>query len=56
MVIVPFPTQGYLNQFLYLSRLVSSYNIPIHYVDFSTETSHIKDRIHSYNLAVAAKY
>uniref|UniRef100_A0A2N9FG78 Glycosyltransferase N-terminal domain-containing protein n=1 Tax=Fagus sylvatica TaxID=28930 RepID=A0A2N9FG78_FAGSY len=27
----PFPAQGHLNQLLHLSRLIMSYNIPIHY-------------------------
>jgi hypothetical protein len=32
VVVVPFPAQGHLNQLLHLSRLISSYNIPIHFV------------------------
>lgn len=32
VVIVPFPAQGHLNQLLHLSRLISSFNIPVHYV------------------------
>ncbi|KAF7804063.1 zeatin O-glucosyltransferase-like [Senna tora] len=32
VVIVPFPAQGHLNQLLHLSRLILSYNIPVHYV------------------------
>ncbi|WOH06470.1 hypothetical protein DCAR_0625898 [Daucus carota subsp. sativus] len=29
---VPFPAQSHLNQLLHLSRLISPYNIPVHYV------------------------
>ncbi|CAL0310077.1 unnamed protein product [Lupinus luteus] len=32
VVVVPFPAQGHLNQLLHLSRLILSYNIPIHFV------------------------
>ncbi|KAI5384490.1 zeatin O-glucosyltransferase [Lathyrus oleraceus] len=32
IVIVPFPAQGHLNQLLHLSRLISSYNLPVHFV------------------------
>ncbi|PWA70107.1 UDP-glucuronosyl/UDP-glucosyltransferase [Artemisia annua] len=30
VVMVPFPAQGHLNQLLHLSRLVATYNLPIH--------------------------
>ncbi|CAI9764575.1 unnamed protein product [Fraxinus pennsylvanica] len=33
LVIVPLPAQGHLNQLLHLSRLVSAYDIPVHFVD-----------------------
>ncbi|KAL4562146.1 hypothetical protein LXL04_034340 [Taraxacum kok-saghyz] len=32
VVMVPFVAQGHLNQLLHLSRLVSAYNIPVHFV------------------------
>jgi len=32
VVVVPFPAQGHLNQLLHLSRLISLYNIPVHFV------------------------
>ncbi|XP_016503395.1 zeatin O-glucosyltransferase-like [Nicotiana tabacum] len=56
MVMVPFPAQGHFNQFLHLSRLVSSYHIPIHYVGFSTEISQVKARMHGWDLATATNY
>ncbi|KAK4375899.1 hypothetical protein RND71_006576 [Anisodus tanguticus] len=56
IVMVPFPAQGHLNQFLHLSRLVSSYNIPIHYVGFSTTITQAKARIHGWDLATATNY
>ncbi|XP_070003646.1 zeatin O-glucosyltransferase-like [Nicotiana tabacum] len=56
MVMVPFPAQGHFNQFLHLSRRVSSYHIPIHYVGFSTEISQVKARIHGWDLATATNY
>nr|AYR16616.1 UDP-glucosyltransferase UGT93A11 [Polygala tenuifolia] len=36
VVMVPFPAQGHLNQLLHLSRLILSYNIPVHYVGTAT--------------------
>ncbi|KAA8518131.1 hypothetical protein F0562_015605 [Nyssa sinensis] len=54
VVMVPFPAQGHLNQLLQLSRLVSSYNIPVHYVSSATHNRQAKLRVHGWNpLAVA---
>ncbi|XP_059302079.1 zeatin O-glucosyltransferase-like [Lycium ferocissimum] len=53
IVMVSFPAQGHLNQFLHLSRLISSYDIPIHYVGFSTAITQAKARIHGWDLAAA---
>ncbi|XP_019424870.1 PREDICTED: zeatin O-glucosyltransferase-like [Lupinus angustifolius] len=36
VVVVPFPAQGHLNQLLHLSRLILSYNIPIHFIGTAT--------------------
>lgn len=42
VIMVPLSAHGHhLNQFLHLSSLISSYNIPVHYVGTST-TSHIR--------------
>ncbi|GKD13256.1 hypothetical protein Tco_1197663 [Tanacetum coccineum] len=38
VVMVPFIAQGHLNQLLHLSRLISAYNLPVHFV---CATSHI---------------
>ncbi|KAK4346012.1 hypothetical protein RND71_036188 [Anisodus tanguticus] len=46
VVIVPFPAQGHLNQLLHLSSLISSYNIPVHYVSTKTHTRQAKIRAH----------
>ncbi|CAI9099845.1 OLC1v1036727C1 [Oldenlandia corymbosa var. corymbosa] len=32
VVMIPYPDHGHLNQLLHLSRLISSYNIPVHFV------------------------
>ncbi|KOM34183.1 hypothetical protein LR48_Vigan02g033300 [Vigna angularis] len=36
VVLIPFPAQGHLNQLLHLSNLISSHNIPVHYVSTVT--------------------
>ncbi|KAK4719813.1 hypothetical protein R3W88_018151 [Solanum pinnatisectum] len=56
IVMVPFQVQGHLNQFLHLSRLISSYNIPVHYLGFTTQITHAKARIHGWDLATNANY
>ncbi|KAG5602789.1 hypothetical protein H5410_034159 [Solanum commersonii] len=56
IVMVPFQVQGHLNQFLHLSRLISSYNIPIHFLGFTTQITHAKARIHGWDLATKANY
>ncbi|CAN4109138.1 unnamed protein product [Withania somnifera] len=44
VVVVPLPAEGHLNQLLHLSRLITSYNMPVHYVG---ETTHIlQARLH----------
>ncbi|KAL8147312.1 zeatin O-glucosyltransferase-like [Apium graveolens] len=49
VVMVPFPAQGHLNQLLHLSRLISSYNIPVHYVATTTHTRQAKLRIQGWD-------
>ncbi|KAL3533740.1 hypothetical protein ACH5RR_007261 [Cinchona calisaya] len=49
VVMVPFPAQGHLNQLLQLSRLISSYNIPVHYVGTATHNRQAKLRIHGWD-------
>ncbi|KAL2466033.1 Glycosyltransferase [Abeliophyllum distichum] len=36
VVLVPLPAQGHLNQLLHLSRLVSAYDIPVHFAGTTT--------------------
>nr|AAM09517.1 putative glucosyltransferase [Phaseolus lunatus] len=36
VVLIPFPAQGHLNQLMHLSHLISSHNIPVHYVSTVT--------------------
>ncbi|CAI9099831.1 OLC1v1036713C1 [Oldenlandia corymbosa var. corymbosa] len=49
VVMVPFPAQGHLNQLLQLSRLISAYNIPIHYVGTATHNRQAKLRVHGWD-------
>ncbi|PSS15686.1 Zeatin O-glucosyltransferase [Actinidia chinensis var. chinensis] len=49
VVMVPFPAQGHLNQLLHLSRLISSYHIPILYVGGATHIRQAKLRIHGWD-------
>ncbi|KAJ8570392.1 hypothetical protein K7X08_037364 [Anisodus acutangulus] len=49
VVMVPLPAQGHLNQLLHLSRLISSYNIPVHYVGATTHIRQAKFRVHGFN-------
>ncbi|CAI9099840.1 OLC1v1036722C1 [Oldenlandia corymbosa var. corymbosa] len=49
VLMVPLPAQGHLNQLLHLSRLISSYNIPVHYVCTPAHTCQAKNRIHGWD-------
>ncbi|CAK9139915.1 unnamed protein product [Ilex paraguariensis] len=49
VVMVPFPAQGHLNQLLNLSRLISSYAIPVHYVGTTTHNRQAKLRVHGWD-------
>ncbi|KAA8517129.1 hypothetical protein F0562_017422 [Nyssa sinensis] len=46
---VPLPAQGHLNQLLQLSRLISSYDIPVHYVGTTTHNRQARLRVHGWN-------
>lgn len=54
VVMVPFPAQGHLNQLLQLSRLISSYNIPVHFVGTATHNRQARIRVHGWNPLSAA--
>ncbi|PON57035.1 UDP-glucuronosyl/UDP-glucosyltransferase [Trema orientale] len=49
VVMVPLPAQGHLNQFLHLSRLISAYNIPVHFVGAAVHNRQAKLRVHGWN-------
>ncbi|XP_010269695.1 PREDICTED: zeatin O-glucosyltransferase-like [Nelumbo nucifera] len=49
VVTVPFPAQGHLNQLLHLSRLISAYGIPVHYVASATHNRQAKHRVHGWD-------
>ncbi|KAL5565600.1 hypothetical protein UlMin_028764 [Ulmus minor] len=49
VVMVPLPAQGHLNQLLHLSRLISDYNIPVHFVSAATHIRQAKLRIQGWN-------
>ncbi|KAM3398911.1 zeatin O-xylosyltransferase [Capsicum galapagoense] len=49
VVMVPFLLQGHLNQLLHISRLVSSYNLPIHYLCYSDKIKQVKRRVHGWD-------
>ncbi|KAM3338889.1 hypothetical protein P3S68_030975 [Capsicum galapagoense] len=43
---VPLPAQGHLSQFLYLFRLISLYNIPVHCVGSNAHIQQAKARVY----------
>lgn len=49
VVMVPLPAQGHLNQLLQLSRVISSYNIRVHFVGTSTHNRQARLRVHGFN-------
>ncbi|KAM7530056.1 hypothetical protein LguiB_033466 [Lonicera macranthoides] len=49
VIVVPFPAQGHLNQLLHLSSLVSSYNLPVHFVSTTTHSRQAKLRATTLN-------
>ncbi|KAJ0780162.1 putative trans-zeatin O-beta-D-glucosyltransferase [Helianthus annuus] len=54
VVMVPFIAQGHLNQLIHLSRLISAYNLPVHFVCAPSHTRQAKLRVHGWDpLSVA---
>ncbi|XP_070048853.1 zeatin O-glucosyltransferase-like [Nicotiana tomentosiformis] len=49
LVMVPLPAQGHLNQLLHLSRLISAYHLPLHYVGTTTHTRQAKIRVQGWD-------
>ncbi|MCD7468819.1 hypothetical protein HAX54_007317 [Datura stramonium] len=49
VVMVPFPAQGHLNPLLDLSRVVSSYNLPIYYACYSDKIKQVKRRVYGWD-------
>ncbi|XP_076928449.1 zeatin O-xylosyltransferase-like [Bidens hawaiensis] len=49
VVMVPFVAHGHLNQLLHLSRLISGYNIPVHFVTTTTHLRQLRSRHHQYS-------
>ncbi|KAL8257750.1 hypothetical protein R6Q59_029791 [Mikania micrantha] len=45
VVVVPFPAQGHLNQLLHLSRLIATYNLPVHVITTTTHHRQATTRI-----------
>ncbi|KAK1364213.1 Glycosyltransferase [Heracleum sosnowskyi] len=45
VIMVPFLAQGHLNQLLHLSRLISAYNVPVHYVGTTVHNRQARNRI-----------
>ncbi|KAG5608517.1 hypothetical protein H5410_019798 [Solanum commersonii] len=55
IVMVPFPSQGHLNQLLQLSCLISSYHLPIYYVGLATHNHQARIRAKVLNPSNIAK-
>ncbi|XP_019154628.1 PREDICTED: zeatin O-glucosyltransferase-like [Ipomoea nil] len=55
VVMVPLPAQGHLNQLLHLSRLISSYNIPVYYTGAATHLRQAKLRVQGWDLLSLSK-
>ncbi|KAG8371979.1 hypothetical protein BUALT_Bualt12G0019100 [Buddleja alternifolia] len=54
VVMVPFPAQGHVNPLLHLSRLVSAYDIPVHFVGTTAHNRRAQIRVQGWDpLAVA---
>nr|GMC90327.1 zeatin O-glucosyltransferase-like [Ipomoea batatas] len=49
VVMVPLPGQGHLNQALHLSRLVTSYNVPVYYTGAALHIRQAKHRIQGWD-------
>ncbi|KAL3632498.1 hypothetical protein CASFOL_025482 [Castilleja foliolosa] len=49
VLMVPLPLQGHLNQLLHLSRLISAYNIPVHYAASASHNHQAQQRIQGWD-------
>ncbi|XP_071720582.1 zeatin O-glucosyltransferase-like [Rutidosis leptorrhynchoides] len=49
ILIVPLPLQGHLNQLLHLSRLISTYNVPVHVITTTTYGRQAKLRLQGWD-------
>nr|XP_043636664.1 zeatin O-glucosyltransferase-like [Erigeron canadensis] len=49
VAMVPFVTQGHLNQLLHLSRIISAYNLPVHFICTATHIRQARLRVHGPN-------
>ncbi|KAK6929033.1 UDP-glucuronosyl/UDP-glucosyltransferase [Dillenia turbinata] len=49
VVLVPFPAQGHLNQAIHLSRILSSYSLPVHYVGSAIHNRQARERVHGWD-------
>ncbi|KAK6945272.1 UDP-glucuronosyl/UDP-glucosyltransferase [Dillenia turbinata] len=54
VVLVPFPAQGHLNQAIHLSRILSSYNLSVHYVGAAIHNRQARERVHGWDPHSAA--
>ena len=55
VVMVPLPAQGHLNQLLHLSHIITSHDIPVHYVCSSVHNRQAKLRLHGRENETSAK-
>lgn len=46
VIMVPFSLQSHMNQLLQLSCLISSYNVPVHYLGSTFCNSQVRNRVH----------
>ncbi|XP_071720533.1 zeatin O-glucosyltransferase-like [Rutidosis leptorrhynchoides] len=54
VVMVPFLAQGHLNQLLHLSRLISAYKLPVHFLGGTTHIRQAKHRVHGWDPLVVS--
>ncbi|XP_065856757.1 zeatin O-glucosyltransferase-like [Euphorbia lathyris] len=56
VVIVPFPAQGHLNQLLHLSRLILSYNLPVHFLGTALHNRQARHRLHCWDTSRSIQF
>ncbi|XP_015168310.1 zeatin O-xylosyltransferase-like [Solanum tuberosum] len=49
VVMIPFLLQGHLNQLLNISRVISSYNLPIYYLSYADKIKQVKNRVYGWD-------